>query len=146
MNLFKSLKRELNKYLELPTHANSNAPLIFKKQMVRMYVYQLAILWFYQRKDRRPARVDFSSSLLKIASPRLVDDAQVFFQKIVTRIKTWYTQESKDFTVEITSRKMDAFFTSLATELGVDFDGAAPFTPRSIDWKAERAGSRSAIA
>ncbi len=146
MNLFKSLKRGLNKYLELPTHANSNAPLIFKRQMVRMYVYQLAILWFYQRKDRRPARADFSSSLLKIAHPRLVDEAQVFFQKIVTRIKTWYAEESKDFSVEITARKMDAFFTALATELGVDFDGATPFTDRSIDWKAERVGSRTAVA
>jgi hypothetical protein len=146
LNLFRSLKRALNKYLELPAHANSNAPLIFKRQTVRMYVYQLAILWFYQRKDRRQARIDFASSLLKIASPRLVDDAQLFFQKIVTRIKNWYVGESKDFTIEVSARKMDAFFTSLATELGVDFDGPTPFTDRGINWRTELPASRAAGA
>jgi hypothetical protein len=93
-------------------------------------------LHFYQSENRRPARGDFSTSLNKNASPRLVDDTQTFYQKVVTKIKNWYTEESKNLTVEISSKKMDAFFIMLASEVGVEMvDGVTPFSPTSLDWK-----------
>lgn len=138
-NLFKAMKRGLNKYLELPTHANSNAPVIFRKPIVRTHVYNLVLLHFYQNDNRWSARNDFSVSLSKIASPRLVDEVQIFYQKIVTKIKNWYTDESKGLTVEISKRKMDGFFGGLATELGVDaVEGVMPFSATSIDWAKYR--------
>jgi hypothetical protein len=134
-NLFKAMKRGLNKYLELPTHANSSAPSIFKKPIARMHAYYLALLYFYQSDSKRYLRADFASTLNKIASPRLVDELQPFYQRIVTKIKTWYTEESKDLTIEVSKKKMDAFFAGLATELGIDtIDGDIPFTEASIDW------------
>lgn len=133
-NAFKALKRGLNKYLELPTHANSNAPVIFKKPIIRSHVYYLGILDFYQSDRRRSARTDFSTSLTKIANSRLVDDAQAFYQKLVTKVKNWYTEESRNLTIDISTRKMDAFFIVLAAEIGVDAEGPAPFTPRALDW------------
>ena len=51
-NLYKAMKRGLNTYLEIPVHANSNAPVIFKKQILRAHVFYLALLHFYQ-SDRR---------------------------------------------------------------------------------------------
>jgi len=134
-NVFKALKRGLNNYLEIPAHANSSAPVIFRKPIVRAQVYRLALLHFYQSENRRSARTDFSSSLSKIASPRLVDDAQAFYQKMVTKIKNWYIQESKDLSAEISTKKTDAFFTLLASELGVEtVDCAIPFSQSSLDW------------
>lgn len=133
-NLYKAMKRGLNKYLELPVHANSNAPLIFKKPIVRAHVFYLALLYFYQHSNKRSARADFSVSLCKKANPRLVDDLQGFYQKIVTKIKTWYTAESKDLSIDVGNKKMESFFGNLATELGIDVEGNIPFSQTSIDW------------
>lgn len=135
-NLFKALKRGLNNYLQIPTHTNGTAPLIFKKPAIRAQVYRLAMLHFYQSDGKRSAREDYSTSLTKIASQRLVDDTQAFYQRLVTKIKNWYTEESKDLTVEISSKKTDPFFTMLASELGVEtVDCTTPFSPSSREWQ-----------
>jgi hypothetical protein len=133
-NLYKAMKRGLNKYMELPAHANSYAPMIFRNQIVRAHVFYLGLLHFYQHPNRQSARTDFSTSLCKKANPRLVDELHGFYQKIVNRIKTWYTEESKQLTVPIGKKKLDAFFGNLATELGVDVEGDVPFSETSIDW------------
>lgn len=139
-NLFKALKRGLNNYLELPTHANSNAPVIFKKPIVRHHVYRLALLSFYQNSARTSMLSEFSSYLTKIASAKLVDEAQAFYQKVVFKTRNWYTQESKDLTTEISKKKMDAFFANVAFELGLDpVDGSLPFTSKGIDGGGSRA-------
>ena len=57
-NLYKAMKRGLNTYLELPVHANSNAPVIFKKPILRAHVFYLAQLHFYQNDRRQSARAD----------------------------------------------------------------------------------------
>ena len=133
-NLYKAMKRGLNKYLELPVHANSNAPVIFKKQIVRAHVFYLGMLHYYQNEGKRPIRADFSVSLYKRANPRLVDDLQGFYQRIITKIKAWYTEESQSLTNEIGNKKLDAFFGNLANDLGSDVEGALPFSDTSIDW------------
>lgn len=108
-NVFRAMKRGLNNYLETPAHANSNAPVIFKKPIVRHHVYRLALLHFYQNGGRASARADFSSSLNKIASPKLVEDVQAFYQRVVLRTRKWYSEESKGLTTEISTKKMDTF-------------------------------------
>ncbi len=134
-NLLKAMKRGLNKYLELPTHANSNAPIIFKKPIIRIHVYYLALLYFYRSENKRTVRADFSKNLNKNANSRLVDELQSFYQRVVTKTKNWYTEESRNLTVEVSKRRVDGFFESLAVELGLDFtDGASPFTETSINW------------
>jgi hypothetical protein len=135
-NLYKALKRGLNKYLDIPAHVNSSAPAIFKKPVLRAHVYSLGLLHYYQDDRRRSARADFSTSLHKKANPRLVEQVQdVYLQKVVTKIRNWYTTESKNLTIEIGKKRTDAFFANLAGELGVDSDGAMPFTERAIDWR-----------
>ena len=80
-------------------------------------------------------RLDFSKNLNKIASPRLVEELQSFYQKIVTKIKNWYTEESRNLTVEISKRRTDAFFANLATEQGIDTtEGQVPLSTKSINW------------
>jgi hypothetical protein len=134
-NTFKAMKRGLNKYLELPTHANSNAPVIFKKPIVRHHVYRLALLHFYQSPGRSAARLEYSKSLNKIAAPKLVDDAQTFYQKIVLRTRTWYTEESKNLSAEIGPKKMNLFFDNCAAELGLDpSEGSLPFSATGLDF------------
>jgi hypothetical protein len=56
-NLYKATKRALKNYLELPAHANSSAPMIFAKQIVRAHVFYVALLHFYQSANRHSARV-----------------------------------------------------------------------------------------
>lgn len=135
-NLFKSMKRGLNTYLDLPTHASSNAPAIFKKPIVRAHTYYLALLYFYQSPNKRFVRSSFSTSLTKIASTKLVDELQSsFYPKVVTRIKNWYTEESKNLESEVSKKKMENFFSTMAIELGIDtVEGAVPFSAKSIDW------------
>jgi hypothetical protein len=134
-NIFRAMKRGLNKYLELPTHANSNAPVIFKKPIVRHHVYRLAMLYFYQTPGRANVRAEYSKSLNKIAAPKLVEDAQTFYQKIVLRTRTWYSEESKNLSIEIGKKKTDLFFDTCASELGLDpTDGSLPFSVTGLDF------------
>jgi hypothetical protein len=137
-NIFRAMKRGLNKYLDRPTHANSNAPVIFKKPIVRHHVYRLAMLYFYQTAGRATARAEYSKSLNKIAAPKLVEDAETFYQKIVLRTRTWYTEESKNLSVEIGKNKMNVFFDTCASELGLDpADGSLPFSATGLDFNKE---------
>jgi hypothetical protein len=134
-NLFKGIKRGLKNYLDIPTQANSNAPIIFHKPIVRVHVYYLALLHFYQNDKKWQLRSDYSRSLTKIASPTLVDEVESLYQKIITRTRNWYTEESKNLSVEISKRKLDEYFGHLATELGIDtLEGMLPFSDRAIDW------------
>jgi AIPR protein len=135
-NVFKAMKRGLNNYLDLPAHVNSNAPVIFKKQIIRHHVYRLALVHFYQNGGRADARAEFCSALTKIANVRLIDNAQVFYSRVVLKTRTWYTDESKDLTIEISKKKVDNFFENLAIELGLDpMNGPLPFTPGGLDGK-----------
>jgi hypothetical protein len=134
-NLQKCIKRGLNNYLELPTHANSNAPTIFRKPIVRNHVSRLALLYFYQNPNKESLRADYSKGLLKIAS--MGDEMETFFMKVVSKIRNWYTSESKDLTVDVSKKNMESYFKILETELGIDSeeDGQVPFGPRAINWK-----------
>jgi hypothetical protein len=135
-NLQKCIKRGLNVYLDLPTHANSNAPTIFKKPIVRNHVSRLALIYFYQSPNKESLRADYSKGLLKIASTILVDEMQAFYMKVVSKIKNWYTSESKDLTIEVSQKSMESFFKILETELGIDpEDGQIPFGSNAINWK-----------
>jgi hypothetical protein len=138
-NLYKAMKRGLNTFLKRPAHANSNAPIIFKKQIVRAHVFFLALLHFYQSPNKRSVRADFSTSLCRMAHPRLVDDLEGFYQRFIHKTKVWYTQESKDLNAEIGKRKMDAFFGNLAIDLSIDVEGEIPFSETSIDWAQYKA-------
>lgn len=133
-NLQKCIKRGLNNYLELPTHANSNAPTIFRKPIVRNYVSRLALLYFYQNPNKESLRADYSRGLLRIAS--MGDEMETFFMKVVSKVKIWYTSESKDLTVDVSKKSMETFFKTLETELAIDSeDGPIPFGSRAINWK-----------
>jgi hypothetical protein len=103
-------------------------------------VYSLGVLHYYQNDNRRAARAEYSSSLHKIANARLVEEVQqVFYQKIVTRVRTWYTDESQGLEREIPAKRINAFFAGLSAELGIDEAGRRPFTQNAIDWKEYRA-------
>lgn len=133
----------MNTYLETPSQINSTAPVIFKKAIVRHHVYRLALFDFYQDESRESIREEFSGPLMKIASPRLVDEVEGFYQRVVTKTRNWYTSESKNLSIEISKKKMDVCFEKLAMDLGIDLtEGARPFTPFGLDAgaKAKKAG------
>ncbi|MBI2419622.1 MAG: AIPR family protein [Ignavibacteriales bacterium] len=134
-NMFKALKRGLNKYLELPVHANSSAPQIFKKQPIRNNIYFLALIYFYQADNKFTLRNNYSISLMKKASQILVDETQPFYQKVITKTKNWYTIESKNLEIEVSKKRTDDYFRGLAIELGINIsDGVLPFSATAIDW------------
>ncbi len=135
-NLFKAMKRALDKYLRTPAYAADGAAWdIFKKPIVRMHVFSLTLLHFYQSDKRRAFRTDFSCRLNKIASPTLTAEVEAFYRQLVSKVKHWYMTESKSLTQEVSNRKLDAFFQHLGVELGVDaVESAKPFSSSSIDW------------
>lgn len=133
-NLLKSVKTGLNRYLEIPAHANDYTQRIYKKPMIRAYAYCLAMRYYYQKKEKAQIRSDYSVKLLKIASPSLNEELQSFYMKIVTRIKGWYLEQSKNLTLDISQRKLEAFMYSLQVELGIDVDGPLPFSGTAHEW------------
>lgn len=137
-NLNKALKRGLNTYLELPAHANSGATAVFKKPIIRAHLFYLGYMHFYQSDNRQAARDEFSVHLSKIASARLVDEVQVLYQKVVSKIKQWYWDESKGLATDVSRRKLDSFFSDLAISIGVDEkEGVRPFSPSARHWNNE---------
>lgn len=134
-NLFKAVKRALLKYLELPTHSNDNTQKIFSKPLVKAYMYYVALLYFYQAKEKFSSRRDYSTSLNKIASPILVSELESFYQRIISRTKEWYLKESRRLSIEVSSKKLDDFLSELCQQVGIDLeDGNIPFTDKSIAW------------
>ena len=138
VNVYKALKRGLNTFLARPPHINSSE--IFKKQVLRVHIYHLGLLHFYQNKKCEWAREEFSQYLNKKAAPRLVDVVEAFYQKVIGRVRAWHNDVSKASSVEVSSKKMDSFFTTLAAEVGVDIEGAVPFSAKSINWKEIHGG------
>ena len=123
------MKRALNNYLELPTHSNDYTQIIYKRQIIRAHMFYLALLYFYQNDSKFFIIKDYSKSLLKIASTNLVSEYESFYQKIITKTKNWYLDESKNLSQELSSKKLDNYFNNLAIELGIDIEqGNIPFT------------------
>ncbi len=116
-NVFKAAKRALTNYLNKPAHANSNAALIFAKTNVRMHTFRLAMLHFYKHRNEFE---EYSRKLNRIASPFLVDEAEKFYPKIILQIKSWYTNVSKDLEIEVSKTKLQSYFDTLSTQLGLD--------------------------
>ncbi len=119
-NVFKAVKRALTNYLEKPVCVNSNAQFVFSKGIVRMHCYRLALMYFYRSGKRCIDRTHYSTRLFKIANPRLVDEAEIFYRQVITKIRTWYAEISREFTSEVSSKKLDAYFQTLALEVGLD--------------------------
>lgn len=136
VNIFKSLSRALKKYLEYPTHAENNyTQFIFSKPIVRLHLLYLGLLYYYQSPKTDHIRQDYHVSMLKIASPTLVTHMEsIFYQKIVSKFRDWYLAESKKLEVEVSMKKLSLYTNSLCIELGVDIEGAIPFTEYCIEW------------
>src|SRR4030067_2418126 len=135
VNLFKCIKNGLNKYLALDSHAgNDYTQQIFKKPIVRHNVYYLALMYYYQTEKKSQFRLDYSSSLLKNASPTITEDTSSFYMKVVSKIRNWYLLESKNVTIEPSSKKLEDFFNNVFIELGLNIDGKFPFTENAVRW------------
>jgi hypothetical protein len=134
-NLLKAMRRGLYNYLGLPAHADDAASAVLLRPLVSAYLFHIGMLHFYQSDNRRWVRDEFSVYLCKKASPRLVEETQAFYQKVVSKTKSWYREESKGLVADVSSRGMDKFFTGLAIEVGVDEDqGSLPFGHRAHRW------------
>ena len=44
----------------------------------------------------------------------------------------------KTLKVEVAWKRLEGFLVSLCTQIGLDFDGAMPFTEGAIDWDVEQ--------
>ena len=135
-NLLKAMKRGLNNYLATPAYAgDGRASEIFRKQIVRMYVFYITLLHYYQSDKCLSVRADFSRRLNKIAAPSLTTDVETFYRQLVSKTKNWYVTESKNLTQDVSNRKLDSFFDRLAVDLGVEIvEGPIPFSSSSINW------------
>jgi len=131
-NFFRACKRALSNYLSIPTHQTDYTQRIYQKPIIKAHVYYLTCLYFYQ--NRFEVCQYCSTKLFQKANPITVSDMETFLQKIVTKIKNWYMEESKDLSVEISKKRMDSFFDNLAYEVKIDKEnGPIPFTTSSLN-------------
>ena len=131
-NLLKAAKRGLAKYLDKPSHSNDFTQRIFSKPIVKQNVYYIVNTYFYQNKF--DSLTNYHQKLSKIASANLVSEIESFLSKIVTKIKTWYLEESKNLETEVAKKRMDLFFASLGMEVGIDLEtGYLPFCKNSLN-------------
>ncbi len=135
-NLFLGIKRALTKYLEYPVHSsNEGTQIIFRKPIIRAYMHYIAVLFFYQTKEKDYLRRDYSMYLNKIAPPNIVSEVETFFRRIITKTREWYMGESKNLEVNVSSKNLDILLKDLCEQVGVDLEeGHIPFSDRSIDW------------
>ena len=135
-NAHKAVKRALQKYLWLPTLDNDRTHRIFNKQIVKQTMFYVAMMDLYQRK--RAVSTRFVCSLNKIAPPNLVDEAEACYHLVVKKTRDFYLAESKNLEVEVSWRKMEGFLVTLCTQIGLDFEGAMPFTERAANWDVDQ--------
>lgn len=134
-NLYHAIKRSLYNYLKKPAHLNDTSQIIFSKPIVKAYVYYVALLYYYQMPQKESIRHDYSLKLFKIANPTLVSDIESFYLKYIAKIKNWYLEESNRLDSDLSSKKLDVFFTSLLIELGIDTTNSVmPFSSNPQIW------------
>lgn len=131
-NAHKAVKRALSNYLQLAAHDNPKTHRIFIKPNVKQMTHYLAMRHLYQ--CRAELCHQYIWRLNKIAPPGLVQEAESFYRRVVLRIKSWYLQESKDLTVEVSARALEGFLTVIETEVGLSTDGPMSFTDTSSPW------------
>jgi hypothetical protein len=130
-NLLKAVKRALDKYIDKPAYYPEEIHSIFRKPIVRIHIYWIALSYYYQKKVKTLAYAD---SPLKIASPILVETFENFYQKIIPKTKKFYLEETKN-SKDVSSKKLGEFFANLCIEVGIDLDeGLIPFSDNSINW------------
>jgi len=134
-NMYRASKRALQNYLKKPAHLNDSSQVIFSKPIVRAYVYYIALLFYYQMPQKESIRRDYSIKLFKIANPNLVADIENVYTRYIAKIKSWYLDESNRLDSELSSKRLDKFFSSLLTELGINPNGAIPFTAKAQLWE-----------
>ncbi len=135
-NLMMAARRALSNYLSIPMHASNDATLkIFGKTIVKIYMYFVAVLYFYQTEEKASLIADYSRMLNKKAAKTLVDEFETFYRRIITKTKEWYLKESKNLSNTVSSKKLDDFLNGLCIELGINLkDGNLPFTEKAINW------------
>jgi hypothetical protein len=135
-NAHKAVSCALNKYLSRPTLDNDRTYQIFQKQNVRQTMHYIAMMDLYQRK--RAVSTWFVCSLNKRAAPTLVDEAEACYRSVVKKTRDFYLAESKNLEFDVSLRKMEDFLGTLCTQIGLDSDGAMPFTERAAKWDTEQ--------
>jgi hypothetical protein len=133
-NAYKAVKRGLQKYLRLPVNDNDQTHAIFVKPIVKQSMHFIAMMDLYQR--RQDISAQYIYGLNKKAAGGLVEESEKFFKFVVKKTKEFYLSESKNLETEVSGKKMDAFLTSLCVQLGLDSDGAMPFTANAYEWQA----------
>jgi hypothetical protein len=132
VNTLRALTRGLSNYLLIPSHAeNSYTQLIYSRPIVKINVFFLGLMYFYQN-ERLDCYSYHSVYLSKKANAIFVDSVEdKFLPKVFTKIKNWYLEQSKNLTTEVSNKKMDAYFKDLFLELKLDEYGRKPFSPTS---------------
>ncbi len=134
-NMYLALKRGLSNYLELPAHSDERTAKMFRKPILLAHLRYVGLLYFYQLESKGDLRSELVRRLFQKASPRFVTEAETYFQKIVSRTKTWYFAESNNLTNEVSSKRLWGLAQELAQTVGVDLDdGAKPFSDSGINW------------
>lgn len=141
-NLFKCLKRGLQKYLEMPSYGDERSAAVFRRPVVRHHLHYVGLAYLYQHPKKEQLRRDFGNRLNKIAPNTLVDECMTVYAKIVSKTKDWYLKESKQLEVEVSATRLWEFTRELAEGIGVSIEqGAGPFSDKSIaeeDWEMEQ--------
>ena len=133
-NLFKAIKRALIRHIDTLSYSSEVTFKIFNKPLVKIHVYYLALMYFYQSKNKNELRENFSTVLNKIAPPKLIDEFEDFFPKVVSKTRKWYILESNNFKNDVSNKKFEEFLKNVSVEIGVDLEGSTPFTKDAIDW------------
>jgi|GEM_PF-1731165 len=135
-NLFLACRRALTNYLSLQIHAASESTQkIFSKPIVKASIYYIAVIYMYQTEEKLSLLCEYSKRLNKIAPPPLVDEFESFYRRVVAKTRDWYLEESKNLSVNVSSKRLDEYLNGLCIEYRISLDeGRLPFSSRSIDW------------
>ena len=134
-NMQKALRRGLDNYLRLPSYQDERSGTIFRRPILRAYLYYAGIAYFYQKPKQNNLLAEYGTWLSKIANPILVQNCEGFYQKVVAKTRQWYLNESRNFKAKVSSKQMDNYLKDLCVDLDVDLaDGAMPFDERAHDW------------
>jgi hypothetical protein len=131
-NLYHAMRRGLQKYIQMPAQMNDSSQIVFNKPIVKAYIFYIATLFYYQMPQKDSIRRNYSIKLYKIANSTLVVDFENFYTRYILKVKNWYMTESNNLGNDVSQKSLDNYFAVFATELGINLNGAIPFSSKAM--------------
>lgn len=131
INGLKKFLAEYEKY-----KSNDRVHRMFNNPTVKMICYYITILSLFQKSAHDELRSRFGTTLCNKASSDLSNTCYDIYKAFVSRVVTWYLEETEDSNGELTQAKCNSIVDSLCEYLRLSRTDGFPLKPETLEVRA----------